>query len=81
MAIGKSNELIDQEKISFSLGNYLIAKNGVLLIRNSSNKIKQYMNKKELSLDINLNSGKSQSTVYTCDLTHEYIKINTNYLS
>jgi len=81
MAIGKSNELIDQEKISFSLGNYLIAKNGVLLIRNSSNKIKQYMNKKELSLEINLNSGKSQSTVYTCDLTHEYIKINTNYLS
>ena len=81
MAIGKSNELIDQEKISFSLGNYLIAKNGVLLIRNSSNKIKQYMNKKELSLEINLNSGKSQATVYTCDLTQEYIKINTNYLS
>ena len=46
-----------------------------------TNKIKQYMNKKELSLEINLNSGKSQSTVYTCDLTHEYIKINTNYLS
>ena len=31
MAIGKSNQKIDQEKISFSLGNQLLAKNGVLL--------------------------------------------------
>ena len=81
MAIGKSNELINQEKISFSLDNQLLAKNGVLLIKNNSNKIKKCMNKKELSLEINLNNGKSYSTVYTCDLTNEYIKINTNYLS
>ena len=81
MAIGKSNEIIDQEKISFSLDNYLLAKNGELLIKNNANKIKKLMNKKELSLEINLNNGKSQSTVYTCDLTNEYIKINTNYLT
>ena len=81
MAIGKSNEIIDQEKISFSLGNHLLAKNGELLIKNNANKIKKLMNKKELSLEINLNNGKNQSTVYTCDLTNEYIKINTNYLT
>ena len=81
MAIGKSNEVINQDKISFSLDNYLLAKNGVLLIKNNSNKIKKCMNKKEMSLEINLNNGKSQSTVYTCDLTNEYIKINTNYLT
>ena len=81
MAIGKSNELINQEKISFSLGNYLIARNGVLLVKNNLDKIKKYMDKKELSLEVNLNSGKSHSTVYTCDLTNEYIKINTSYLS
>ena len=39
------------------------------------------MNKKELSLEIDLNNGNSHSTVYTCDLTNEYIKINTSYLS
>tara|TARA_B100001123_G_scaffold258164_1_gene287755 strand:- start:385 stop:504 length:120 start_codon:yes stop_codon:yes gene_type:complete len=39
------------------------------------------MNKKELLLEINLNDGNKQSSVYTCDLTNEYIKINTNYLS
>ena len=81
MAIGKSNESINQEKISFSLGKYLLAANGVLLIKNNLNEIKKYMNKKELSLEIDLNNGNSHSTVYTCDLTNEYIKINTSYLS
>ena len=81
MAIGKSGELIDQEKISFSLDNYLIARNGILLINNDSSKIKKCMNKKEMSLEINLNNGKNNSSVYTCELTNEYIKINTNYLS
>ena len=81
MAIGKSDEFVNQEKISFSLDNYLIARNGVQIIKNNSNKIKKCMNKKEMSLEINLNNGKSESTVYTCDLTNEYIKINTNYLT
>ena len=78
MAIGKSNEIIDQKKISFSLNNNLLAKNGQLT-KISEKKIKKVMNKKELSLEINLNNGKSSATVYTCDLTNEYIKINTNY--
>ena len=33
MAIGKANQSINQDKISFSLGNYLIAKNGVLILK------------------------------------------------
>ena len=39
------------------------------------------MNKQELFLEINLNIGNKSATVYTCDLTKEYIKINTNYIS
>tara|TARA_B100000029_G_scaffold84722_2_gene75380 strand:- start:3340 stop:4551 length:1212 start_codon:yes stop_codon:yes gene_type:complete len=81
MAIGKSKEFINQEKISFSLGSNLIAKNGTLLKINNVKKIKKYMNQKNLDLTINLNIGKEESVIYTCDLTNEYIKINTNYLS
>ena len=81
MAIGKSKELINQNKISFSLGNNLIVKNGSILKKNNLNKIKKYMKSKEVFLEINLNNGKKFSTVYTCDLTNEYVKINTNYLS
>ena len=81
MAIGKSYEAINQDKISFSLGEFLLAKNGKLLIKNNLNKIKKYMNNKELLLVIDLKNGKEEAAVYTCDLTKEYIKINTNYLT
>ena len=81
MAIGKSKEFIKQEKITLLLWNNLIAKNGVLLNIINKKKIKKYMNQKNLDLTINLNIGKEKSTIYTCDLTNEYIKINTNYLS
>ena len=81
MAIGKSNEKINQDKISFYLGNYLIVKKGVLVINNNDKRLIKYMNKKELLLEIDLNNGRSVSAVYTCDLTNKYIEINTNYLS
>ena len=81
MAIGKSNEKINQDKISFYLGNYLIVKKGVLVINNNDKRLIKYMNKKELLLEIDLNNGRSVSEVYTCDLTNKYIEINTNYLS
>ena len=29
--------------------------------------------------DFNLNIGSAAFTVYTCDLTHDYIEINTDY--
>ena len=50
MAIGKSNEIIDQEKISFSLDNQLLAKNGMLLIKNNSNKIKKCMKRNQVEV-------------------------------
>lgn len=37
------------------------------------------LRKKEITIDVSVNAGKAQAMVYTCDLTHEYIKINTEY--
>ena len=34
---------------------------------------------KEIEININLNSGKSLATVWTNDLSYEYIKINAEY--
>ena len=32
-------------------------------------------------IDINLGTGKESATIWTCDLTKEYIKINADYRS
>ena len=81
MAIGKSYELINQDKISFSIGKFQIVRNGKCLGKIKITEIKNYVKGKTLSLSINLNNGKESATVYTCDLTHKYIDINTQYLT
>jgi glutamate N-acetyltransferase/amino-acid N-acetyltransferase len=37
------------------------------------------LNKKEICVSISVNRGGSKATVYTSDLTPEYIKINAEY--
>ncbi|MEQ9209203.1 MAG: bifunctional ornithine acetyltransferase/N-acetylglutamate synthase, partial [Pseudomonadales bacterium] len=35
----------------------------------------------EFTIRVDLGMGKSSETVWTCDLTHEYISINADYRS
>ncbi len=37
------------------------------------------LGKREVSVEVSLSRGRSECTVYTCDLTPEYIKINAGY--
>lgn len=49
-------------------------------IKEESLKIKlSPLNKKELYIDISLGRGNSSATIYTADLTPEYVKINAEY--
>ena len=41
--------------------------------------IKEYMKWNSINIEVNLNLGNAFYTVYTCDFTHEYIDINTDY--
>ena len=41
--------------------------------------IKEYMGWDAIEINIELNMGKSDFTVYTCDFTKDYIDINTDY--
>ena len=34
---------------------------------------------KGLSVDIDLGLGKAAATIYTCDLSFQYVKINADY--
>ena len=39
------------------------------------------MKSKNIEIDINMGTGKESATIWTCDLTKEYIKINADYRS
>lgn len=79
MAIGKSGENIIPNKILIKIGDYLIVEQSKMAKDYNENDIKEYMKWDSINIEVNLNIGNSSHTVYTCDLTHEYIDINTDY--
>jgi glutamate N-acetyltransferase/amino-acid N-acetyltransferase len=39
----------------------------------------EYLKRKEVAISVDLGSGSAMSTVYTCDLSAEYVRINAEY--
>ena len=79
MAIGKSYEPINQNKIKIKFGKYLVTKNGMKYSKYSEKNLSEYLQKKEINISIDLGIGDHKWTVYTCDLTEQYIRINADY--
>ncbi len=81
MAIGKSNEKINQNKIKVFFGKNLVCKNGSIYNKINLHKLNKYMKRKIIEIFIFLENGKINHTVYGNDLTNEYIRINADYRS
>ncbi len=79
MAIGKSGENITPNKIQIKIGNYLVAENNKVAKEYNEKDLKEYMKWDSIDIEVNLNIGSASHTVYTCDLTHDYIDINADY--
>ncbi len=79
MGIGKSGEKIDKDKISIKFGEFLLAENGASVENIDFSKLREYMKWDSIYIEINLNSGSEFFECYTCDFTHDYIDINSDY--
>ena len=81
MAIGKSGEPADRDKISIKFGNILVAEKGWVSPSYTEDAGSTYMKNQNLKISVGLGMGNCTSQVWTCDLTHGYIKINADYRS
>ena len=81
MAIGKSGSPLIQNKISISINKVKITNQGVLLSDYKEEVLAKKMKDKNIVIDIDMGMGKEKSTIWTCDLTKDYIKINADYRS
>ena len=79
MAIGKSGENVTPKKIQIKIGNYIVAEQSKVAKDYNEKELKEYMKESSIIVDVNLNIGSASHTVYTCDMTHEYININADY--
>ena len=79
MAIGKSEESIVANNLTIKFGKFTVVENGQQIDNYNEKIVKEYMKWDAIEINIELNMGKSNFTVYTCDFTKDYIDINTDY--
>ena len=78
-AVGNAEVPLVVDRISIHLGEHLVVANGIRAPGYTEKKGQEVMNREEITIHINLGQGNASHTVWTCDLTHDYITINADY--
>ena len=81
MAIGKAGEAADRDKLSIWFGPHIVARDGVRAAEYSEETVAAYMKGREIVIRADVGVGTAKATVWTCDLTHDYVSINADYRS
>jgi glutamate N-acetyltransferase/amino-acid N-acetyltransferase len=81
MAVGKSGAAADRDKLTIKLGDMVLAENGWRAPSYSEEAAAAHMKGQNIDINVDLGLGDGAATVWTCDLTHEYITINADYRS
>lgn len=79
-AVGYSGVEIDPERISIYLGDLPVYQQGVGLAFDET-KAKQILSQNEVLVAIDLGDGQQAASIWTCDLSYDYVKINGSYRS
>ena len=77
-AIGRSEALVEQEKVSIWIEEHLILDKGTPTNINLQ-KVIDAMHTNELKIHIDLGVGHFSATAWGCNLTDEYVRINGDY--
>jgi glutamate N-acetyltransferase / amino-acid N-acetyltransferase len=81
MAIGKAGEPIEPARIAIRVGGHAIAEAGHRLEGYDEAPVSAHLEGQEILLEVTIGGGPGAATVWTCDLTHDYITINAHYRS
>jgi glutamate N-acetyltransferase/amino-acid N-acetyltransferase len=80
-AAGRSGVAFDMNRVTVHVGGILLFENGLPRDENSP-QAGEYLKNTDLHVDVNLGTGGGASaTIWTCDLSAEYVRINGEYRS
>lgn len=74
-------EDLDTERVDVYLDDVMICQNGGVAPSYTEEAGKAVMSRAEITIYIDLARGDASDTVYTCDLSYDYVKINADYRS
>ena len=65
--------------MNIKIGGVSITKNGGRNPDYEESVVTKHMQGKKIEIEVDVGIGRGKATVWTCDLTHGYIKINAEY--
>jgi len=81
-AVGRAQiSCLDIDKVDLYLGDECLVKNGQPNTSYSEERAFDIMKESEITIKVSLNVGDSDATVWTTDLSYDYVKINAEYRS
>jgi glutamate N-acetyltransferase/amino-acid N-acetyltransferase len=81
MAVGKSGEAADRDKLKISFGGHVVAEKGARAAKYNEAAATRAVSGRAVEIAVDLDLDKGAARVWTCDLTHGYIDINGSYRS
>lgn len=81
MAVGKTEEVVDRDRLAIRFGPHVAAVDGAPSPTYDEAVMSAYMKNAEIDITVHVASGRASATVWTCDLTKRYIEINGDYRS
>jgi len=79
-AVGRSGADMDEAKIDLFIGDIQVVRAGRAL--NSGKRVvNKLLKDKEINLRVDLNLGEGNATAWGCDLSEEYVAINSEYMT
>ncbi len=80
-AIGRAGVAVDPDKIDVWFGPVLMVQAGMGCGKTAEVEATKILKKSEFDITIDLRLGKGQASVFTCDFSIDYVKINADYRS
>jgi glutamate N-acetyltransferase/amino-acid N-acetyltransferase len=81
MAVGKSAEPANRDKLVIKIGGKAVTKNGMVRPDHDDAAATKHFQSRDVRIEVDVAVGKGAARVWTCDLTHGYIDINADYRS
>ena len=81
MAVGKSGQPADRDRLAIWIGDEQCAEAGAPRPGYDEDRATRHLQGSEIDIRVDVGIGTGSATVWTCDLTHAYIDINAGYRS
>jgi len=75
---GRAGVAFELSRAVVTIGSTVLFKNGIPLDDNSP-RAAEYLTGRDIAVTVHLGAGDATSTVWTCDLSAEYVRINAEY--